>query len=152
LLGDGDARSTARAQLEGWSEILEGYRNAEGRYAGLFAHAPESSERVLMLLDGLSSGTDRALHDEGTAGALFGMHSGVGVREAVNGMATRLDAGRHADASAGDILSDDPAGKRELQDYASRFDDVLQDMRRALARIRTSQSANTFLGALFSVF
>ncbi|MEZ0227130.1 MAG: MlaD family protein [Planctomycetota bacterium] len=152
LVGDRDAAVSMREQLGLGASLFRGYQHAEGGITGALNHSNDSAERLGGILDFLAERTGDARLGQGTTGGLFGPQSGFTATETLAGLSARLESMTAADAEAGTFYSRAPEGRRATDDIASRIDDVLRDMRRALTRIRADQGANTFPGALLSVF
>ncbi len=155
LLGDPDAATSVRTALREGTELLSGYQHGEETTAGLgyfFARPDDPSDRFLAWLEGLEEDSGRARSGYGAAGSLLGPESGQEMEERLNGLVSRLEAMSAGDPNSGSFFSPSPEGRRAMEDFVTRIDAVLRDMRRALGRIRADQAPNTFPGALLSVF
>jgi hypothetical protein len=155
LLADPDAATSVRTALADTRELFSGYQHGEETTAGLgyfFARPDDPSNRFLAWLQGLEEDTGRARTGDGAAGPFFGPRSGQDMEESLNGLVSRLEAMSAGDPSAGSFFSPSPEGRRTMEDFVTRIDATLRDMRRALGKIRADQGPNTFPGALLSVF
>lgn len=152
LAGDLDAATSVRDTIDRGAVLFRGFEHAEGGVTGQLSHGEEAAESVGAHLDDFQRWTDQARRGEGTVGGLFGPGTAPVARESLAGFAERLESMTTADPNLGAFFSASPEGRRAADDFASRVDEVLRDMRRALTRIRADQAPNTFPGALLSVF
>ena len=151
LLGDSEAGAGTRDVLHSVKETLDEYMVGEGAFP-VVTHAPEPGDHLVDLMEGLRDTTDGARRGENSLGTLVGPGTGFQMKETLAAFDARVTAQVEGAPGSGVLFSADPAGKAEAKDVVTRFETVLRDMRKALARIRADQAPNTFQGALFSIF
>ncbi len=156
LVAEGDDGARMRETVRTAAADLEGYRAGEFQGPlGLVTRNDEAGERLAEGLATLADSSSDAVRGEGTLflpGSLLGPDSGERTSETLAEHAQRLADLASADPSAGTLFSPAPEGKRAIDDFVQRIDDVLRDMRNALGRVRAGQAPNTFAGMLLSVF
>jgi hypothetical protein len=153
LLGDRDAADSLRDTVAWTSGVLADYQTGDATgFFGAATHSPDPAERYSGFLAALSGDSADGRYGEGQLGPLFGPDSGATVPGTLAELQKTLESMVDADPGTGSLLSPSPEGRRATEDLLNRVDNVLRDMRNALARVRSDQAPNTFPGALLSVF
>src|SRR5205814_1005056 len=100
----------------------------EGRFAAIIARSPDPAEGYRETLSGLAEQTAGATEGRGALGGSLGPASGGQLRAVLATLDERLEGARNGDPGAGTLLSTDTAGRKQLDEAATKIQDVLKDM------------------------